>query len=90
MNIAAIAPNIVPQMRPAFGSAMFVNQAYAAHAHQSVPRISSAWASPCHVGLPARTVVTCVNAKTNTRSKKSSKGATRCSRSSCCVLIRGR
>src|SRR2546423_10341117 len=80
-NMAPLATSIVPQTRPSPGSTVFVSHAYAAHAHQSAVRSRRACSRPLQVGLLDSTVVTCVNAKTKTRSKKSSSGETRCSRS---------
>src|SRR5262249_42753706 len=77
---------IVAQTSSWFGSRAFVSHAYAAQAHQSVASSRRAWSSPLQVGLCDSTVVTCVNPKTKTRSKKSSSGVTRCSRSDRRVL----
>jgi hypothetical protein len=68
-NIAAIATSIVPHTQPGSGSTVFVNQAKAAHVHQSAARMSRACPSPPHVALSDSTVVTWVSAKTKTRSK---------------------
>jgi len=56
-------------LAPTPGSTVLVNQAYAAHAHQSAVRISRPCPRPLQVGLLDRTVVTWVKAKTKTRSK---------------------
>src|SRR4051794_17470999 len=89
-NIAAEATRIDPHTSASSGSTEFVSHANDAHGHQSAPRISSPWPSPLQVGSSESTVVTCVNAKTNTRSKKSSSGVTRCSRSARSSLTPGR
>src|SRR5919199_3147558 len=82
-SIAAIAASTASRTTPSSGSRVFVNQAYAAQAHQSAPRSSRPRRRPPHVGLCEKKLVTCVMAKTTTRSKKSSRGVTRWSRSAC-------
>ena len=79
MNIAISATSSAAPTKPASGSTMFVSQAYAAQAHQSAARTSTPRPIPANVGSSASSVATCVNAKTKTRSKKSSRGVTRCS-----------
>ena len=88
-NIAAIATSTAASTASSPASKVFVSQAYDAHAHQSAARISSPCASPAHVGSSENTVVTCVNAKTKTRSKNSSSGVIRCSSSRACSLTGG-
>ena len=78
-NIAAIATSIAANRASSSASMVFVSHAYAAHDHQSAPSRSSARQSPCQVGSSARNVVTSVNPNTNTKSKNSSSGVTRCS-----------
>jgi hypothetical protein len=64
---------------PSSASSVFVSHEYAAHPNQTIASTSIPRASPRHVGSAASMVVTCVIANTNTRSKKSSSGVTRCS-----------
>ena len=77
MSIAAIAANTTRRTPPSSGSRVLVSQAYADQAHHSAPSSSTPRRRPPHVGLRERNVVTCVMAKTTTRSKKSSSGVTR-------------
>ena len=79
MNIAISATSNAAPTTPSSGSMVFVSQAYAVHGHQSAARTSTPRPIPANVGSFASNVATCVNAKTNTRSKKSSRGVTRCS-----------
>ena len=81
-NIAAIAPKTASRAEPSFGSISFVSQAYAPQANQRAERISSPRPIPPQVGSSDMKPVTCVRAKTKTRSKKSSSGVTGCSDSS--------
>jgi hypothetical protein len=76
MNIAPVATSKAASRAPSSGSIVFVSHAYDAQAHHTAVRIKNACPSPLHVGLWDSSVVTCVKAKTNTRSKKSSSGAT--------------
>ncbi len=80
-SIAAIAPNIPARTMPSSGSSAFVSQAKPTHAHQIAARTRSPCPRPRHVRSSAMRCVTWVIAKTTTRSKKSSSGVTRCSRS---------
>ena len=66
---------------------MFVSQAYAVHGHQSAPSTRTPWPIPANVGSCVSSVVTCVNANTKTRSKKSSRGVTLCSWSTAVATI---
>ena len=80
---AATAASTARRTAPSSGSRMFVSHAYADHAHQSTPSRKTPRRSPPHVGSRERKPLTWVIAKTNTRSKNSSSGVTRCSRSAC-------
>ena len=68
----------VGQRLPEGGTA-FVSQAKLAHAHHSAQITSRPRPNPPQVACSSQSVVTCVNANTNTRSKKSSTVETRCS-----------
>src|ERR1700756_1058257 len=59
--------------------AVFVSQAYPPQPHHRTQITSSPRPNPAQVGCSSHSVVTCVNANTNTRSKKSSSVETRCS-----------
>ena len=67
-------------------STVFISQAYAVQGHQSAASTSTPRPIPANVGSSVSSVVTCVNAKTNTRSKKSSRGVTGCS---CSTAVAG-
>src|SRR2546426_4976920 len=82
-SIAATAASMASRTAPSSGSTVFVSQANADQAHQSVPSNSAPRRRPPQVGLRVRKLVTCVMAKTTTRSKKSSRGVTRCPPSAC-------
>ena len=56
----------------------FVSHAKPAHAHQIAASTAKPRSIPSHVRSSARRVVTWVSAKTNTRSKNSSRGVTAC------------
>jgi hypothetical protein len=77
--MAAIAPKIVSRAAFSSGSISLVSHVYAAHAHHSAASTMTARATPCQVVSSASIPVTCVIAKTKTRSKNSSSGVTRCS-----------
>jgi hypothetical protein len=87
MNIAISATRSAAPTRPSSGSTMFVSQAYADHAHQRAASTRTPRPSPANVGSLASSVATCVNANTKTRSKKSSRGVTRCSWSTAVAAI---
>src|SRR5579862_5781351 len=59
--------------------AVFVNQAKLAHTHQSTASTSKPCPSPAHDRWSTQNVVTCAKANPKTKSKKSSRGETRCS-----------
>ena len=69
-------PSIAPKMKSRVGmfstSIASVIQAYADHAHHTSANTSAARANPSADVSSRTSVVTCVNANTNTRSKKSS------------------
>src|SRR5262245_12080625 len=67
------------RVAPSSALTVLVSQEYDAHAHHSADSTSMPLASPAHVGSCAISAVTCVIAKTNTRSKNSSSGVTFCS-----------
>ena len=74
---AAIAANIASRTAPSSGSTTLVSHAYPVHDHHSMPSTSIPLSIPSHVGVRAISVVHCVSARTNTRSKNSSSGVTR-------------
>ncbi len=71
-NPAAIAPNTINLVTAFSMSIAFVIHAYADHAHQTIARMSAARANPAALVSSRISDVTCVNANTKTRSKKSS------------------
>src|SRR5262245_22849239 len=79
-NIAPMTTNIAIRTSPSSGFRVFVSHAYAAHAHQSAASTTRPRSSPPQVGSRESSAVTCVIAKTKTRSKKSSSGVTRSTR----------
>src|SRR5262245_27735546 len=87
-NIAISATSSAAPTRPSSGSTVFVSQAYAPHAHQSAASTSTPRPIPANVGSAVSNVATCVKANTKTRSKKSSRGVTRCSCSTAVTNIR--
>jgi len=86
-SIAATAASTARRTAPSSGSRVFVSQAYADQAHQSMPSSTMPRRRPPQVGSRARKLVTCVMAKTTTRSKKSSRCVTRCPRSACSSVM---
>ncbi len=80
--MAPMAAKTASRAEPSSGSISFVSQAYAPHVHQSAARMSIPFPTPAQVGSSDMKPVTCVSAKTKTRSKNSSSGVTGCSSSS--------
>ena len=78
-SIAIIAPKIASRTAQRRLSTSFVSHAYAAHAHQIDASTSMPRSSPPQDRSWASRAVTCVRAKTKTRSKNSSSGSTRLS-----------
>ena len=95
-SIAAAAASTASRTAPSSGSRVFVSQAYADQAHQSAPSRSRPRSRPPPVALCERKVVTCVKAKTRTRSITSESGVTtnfnptKCSTSSTRISINWR
>ena len=74
---AATSVAAIPTSRSTRGSvspvgSVLVSHAYAPHAHHSMAKTSTAWASPRAVGSWDTSHVICVMANTKTRSKNSS------------------
>ena len=69
---AAIAAKMISRVTALSTSMAFVIHAYADHAHQTIASTSAARANPSGLVSSRISAVTCVNAKTKTRSKKSS------------------
>ncbi|HTA12825.1 MAG TPA: hypothetical protein VK765_05325 [Solirubrobacteraceae bacterium] len=72
-----MAANIARRTAPSSGSTTLVSHAYPPHDHHSMPSTRSALSIPVQVGVRTSSVVHCVSASTNTRSKNSSSGVTR-------------
>ncbi len=72
INMAAAAAKTANRTPPSSGSTVFVSQAYVPQAHHRTASRSAPRSSPSTVSLVARKPVTCVMAKTKTRSKNSS------------------
>ncbi len=72
-NPAAIAAKMISLVTAFSTSIAFVIHAYADQAHQTIASTSAARANPCGLVSSRMSDVTCVNANTNTRSKKSSR-----------------
>ena len=70
---AVIAANMSSRVTLFSTSIAFVIQVYADQAHQTIARTSVARAKPARLVSSRISAVTCVNAKTKTRSKKSSR-----------------
>ena len=79
ISIADIAASKTTRIAPSSEAAVFWSQAYASQANQSTARIASPSTSRVQVASADTNPVTWVIANTNTRSKKSSSGVTRCS-----------
>ena len=71
-NPAAIAANMISRVTAFSTSMAFVIHAYADHAHHTIASTSAARRNPSTLVSSRISAVTCVNANTNTRSKKSS------------------
>ena len=76
-NIAAIATNIATRPTPSSARTTLPSHAYATQHHHSRASTRSPRVNPRVVRSFAMSAVTCVSAKTNTRSKNSSIGVTR-------------
>ena len=76
---APIAVSRTTRVAPSSEAAEFESQAYETQAHQSAARIASPSTSRGQLGCALMKPVTCVIAKTSTRSKNSSSGVTCCS-----------
>jgi hypothetical protein len=78
--MAAIALRITRRagITSSAGTAL-VSHEYPPHAHHNTASSAAPCTIPVHVRWSARKAVTCVRAKTKTRSKNSSRGVTRCS-----------
>ena len=72
-NPAAMAANTISRVTVFSTSIAFVIHAYADQAHHTIASTSAARAKPCALVSSRISDVTCVNAKTKTRSKKSSR-----------------
>ena len=82
MSIAAIAESRITRTTPSSVCAVLPSHAYADHANHSTARIARPSTSRDQEGCAATNPVTWVIANTNTRSKNSSSGVTRCSAAS--------
>ena len=69
---AAIAAKMIRRVTTFSMSMAFVIHAYADHAHHTIASTSAARTNPSALVSSRMSAVTCVNANTNTRSKKSS------------------
>ena len=72
-NPATMAANTIRRVTEFSTSIALVIHAYADHAHHTIASTSAARANPRGVVSSRISAVTCVNAKTKTRSKKSSR-----------------
>jgi len=71
-NAASVAANMKSRVGTFSTSIASVSQAYADQAHHTSAKMSAARAKPAVDVSSSTSAVTCVNAKTKTRSKKSS------------------